>query len=90
MLTFYLNWLKFDIFYITCFPTHCRTSQLAMVSYNMIFYLKILRGCICDNLKPSFLPRLLFSWCTFSRRVTARCSRGSAKNPRVDQLELEK
>ena len=66
MLIFYLNWLKFDIFYITCFPTHCRTSQLAVVSYNMIFYLKILRGCICDNLKPSFLPRLLFSWCTFS------------------------
>ena len=29
-------------------------------------------GCLCDNWKLSFLPRLIFNWRTFSRRVTAR------------------
>ena len=40
----------------------------------------LLRGCLCDNLKPSFLPRLNFNWCTFSRRITARWWRQWAKN----------
>ena len=38
------------------------------------------RGCLCDNWKPSFLPRLIFNWRTFSRRVTARWWRQWAKN----------
>ena len=29
-------------------------------------------GCLCDNCTPSFLPLLIFDWCAFSRRVTAR------------------
>ena len=39
-----------------------------------------LGGCLCDNWKPSFLPLLIFDWRTFSRRVTARWWRQSAKN----------
>ena len=30
-----------------------------------------MRGCVCDNWKPSLLPRLIFSWRTFTRRITA-------------------
>ena len=37
-------------------------------------------GCLCDNWKPNFFLRLLFNWRTFSRRVTARWSRGRAKS----------
>ena len=40
----------------------------------------ILRGCLCDNCTPSFLPLLIFDWHTFSRRVTARWRRQLAKN----------
>ena len=29
-------------------------------------------GCLCENWKLSFLPALIFDWCTFSRQVTAR------------------
>ena len=36
--------------------------------------------CLWDILKPSFLPRLIFNWRTFSRRVTARWWRQWAKN----------
>ena len=39
-----------------------------------------LRGYLCENLKHSFLPCLIFNWCTFSRWVTARWWRQSAKN----------
>ena len=38
------------------------------------------RGCVCDNWKPSFLPRLTFNWRTFSRRVTVRWWHQWAKN----------
>ena len=38
------------------------------------------RSCVCENWKAGFLPRLLFNWCTFSIRVTARWSPGWAKN----------
>ena len=38
------------------------------------------RGCLCDNWKLIFLPLLIFDWCTFSRRVTARWWCQSAKN----------
>ena len=38
------------------------------------------RGCVCGSRKPSFVPHLIFNWCTFSRRITARWSRGWAKN----------
>ena len=31
-----------------------------------------LRGCLCDNWKPSPFPLVIFDWCTLSRRVTAR------------------
>ena len=31
----------------------------------------IWKGCFCDNWKPNFLPRLVFNWRIFSRRVTA-------------------
>ena len=45
------------------------------------FLLKFdLRDCLCDNWKPSFLPRLIYNWCTFSRRVTACWWRQWAKN----------
>ena len=37
------------------------------------------RKCLCDNCIPSFLPLLIFDWRTFSRRVTARWWRQSAK-----------
>ena len=37
-----------------------------------IILLTIYRGCLYDNWKPSFLPRLIFNWGTFSRRVKAR------------------
>ena len=40
----------------------------------------VVRGCLCDNCTPSFLPLLIFGWRTFSRRVTARWWRQSAKN----------
>ena len=40
----------------------------------------MLRGCLCDNLKPSFLTLLIINWRTFSRRVTARWWRQWAKN----------
>ena len=43
-------------------------------------FLNLLRGCICDNWKPSFLSRLIFNWRTFSRRVAARWWRQWAKN----------
>ena len=36
-------------------------------------------GCFCDNWKTSFLPRLIFNWRTFSRRLTARWWRQWAK-----------
>ena len=36
------------------------------------------KGCLSDNLKPSFLPPL--NWRIFSRRVTACCWRQWAKN----------
>ena len=39
-----------------------------------------IRGCLCDIWKPSFLPLLIFDWCTFSRRVTARWWRQWVKN----------
>ena len=39
-----------------------------------------MRGWVCDNWKSSFLPRLIFNWRTFSRWITARWSRGWAKN----------
>ena len=29
-----------------------------------------IRDCLWDNWKPSFLPLLIFNWCTFLRRVT--------------------
>ena len=32
---------------------------------------KLIRGCLSDSWKPSFLPLLIFDWRTFSRRVTA-------------------
>ena len=35
-----------------------------------------IRSFLCDNWKPSFLPRLIFNWRTFSRRVTAPWSYG--------------
>ena len=38
-----------------------------------------LRGCFCDNWKPSFLLRLIFNWHTLSRRVTALWWRQWAK-----------
>ena len=28
-------------------------------------------GCLCDNWKPTFLPRFIFNWSTFLRQVTA-------------------
>ena len=31
----------------------------------------LLRRCLCDNWKSSFLPLLVFDWCSFSRWVTA-------------------
>ena len=37
-------------------------------------------GCLCDSWKPSFLPLLIFDWRTFSRQVTARWWRQSAKD----------
>ena len=37
------------------------------------------RGCVCDNWKPSYLHRLIFNRCTFSRRVTVLSSRGCEK-----------
>ena len=40
----------------------------------------MLRGCLCGNLKPSFLTLLIFNWRTFSRRVTARWWRQWAKD----------
>ena len=36
--------------------------------------------CLCDNCTPSFLSLLIFDWRTFSKRVTARWWRQSAKN----------
>ena len=36
-------------------------------------------GCFSDNWKPSFLPRLIFNWRSFSRRVTVRWWRQWAK-----------
>ena len=27
-------------------------------------------GCVCDNWKPSFLPRLIFNWPTFLKQVS--------------------
>ena len=37
------------------------------------------RGCLCDNSKLSFFPRLIFNWRTFSTRVTARWWRHKQK-----------
>ena len=37
-------------------------------------------GCLCDNWKTSYFPRIIFNGRTFSRRITARWSRGWAKN----------
>ena len=37
-------------------------------------------GCLYDNWKHSFLPRLIFNWRTFPRRVTELWSRGWEKN----------
>ena len=48
------------------------------------------RSCLCDNWKPSFLLRLIFNWRTFSRRVTARWSRGWAKNQQAYQHQITK
>ena len=39
-----------------------------------------IRGSLCDNWNTSFLPCLIFNWCTFSRRVAARWWRQWAKN----------
>ena len=44
------------------------------------FSKKCMGGCLCDNWKSSFLIRLISNSQTFSRRVTARWSRGWAKN----------
>ena len=44
-----------------------------------IFFLA-LRECLCDSCTSSFLPLLIFDWRTFSRRVTTRWWRQSAKN----------
>ena len=61
-------WSENILFYRkTCFPRKTR----------LLF---ILRGCLCDNWKPSFFPRLIFNWCTFSRRFIARWWRQWAKN----------
>ena len=38
------------------------------------------RGCLCQNWKPSFLPRLIFNWRTFLKQVTALWWRQWAKN----------
>ena len=46
---------------------------------NYLTYI-VLRGCLCDNWKPSFLHLLIFNWRIFSRRVTARWWRQWAKN----------
>ena len=37
-------------------------------------------GCVCDSWKPSFLPRFIFNWCTFLKRVMVRWSRWWAKS----------
>ena len=50
-----------DLFEYNYLRMHDRPNN-AVVSYG---------GCLCDNLKPSSLPLLIFNWRTFSRRVTA-------------------
>ena len=51
------------------FPVHCCPASRKWTPGD----------CLCDNSKPSFLPHLLFSLRTFSKRVTAGWSRGWAK-----------
>ena len=41
-----------------------------------IYFKQEVEQLTCDNWKPSFLPRLIFNWRRFSRRVTARWSHG--------------
>ena len=55
------------------------------ITLNQLFYIgqfksvSINWGCLCHNYRSSFLPLLIFDWRTFSRRVTARWWRQSAK-----------
>ena len=57
-----------------------RESLCVKLLSSWLSSVSVIRGCLCDNLKHSFLPLLTFDWRTFSRGVTARCWRQSAKN----------
>ena len=73
---------------------HCALGYLSFIRSTHTLWIKLCskneitktgiyifqRGCLCDNWKASFLPRLIFNWRTFSRRVTARWSCGWGKN----------
>ena len=47
-------------------------------------------GCLYGIKKPSFLPLLIFTWRTFSRRVYSTLVTSVSKKSSVDQSELEK
>ena len=72
------------------------TSMKRIVAKNIVnnYGLKTLKdflrlkgwGCLCDNWKPSFLPRLIFNWCTFPNTAVTWMRKKSS----VNQSEFEK
>ena len=55
-------------------------SSFSQVLGKFSFNSKLYGGCVCDNWEPGFLPRLIFNWRTFLRRVTVRWPREWAKD----------
>ena len=61
-------------------PTLFKKTHLFTLHPLRYKFFLLYRGCLWDNWKPSFLPRLIFNGRTFSRWVTARWSREWGKN----------
>ena len=66
---------RFEIRPFALLPTYLGLCQIYIPNTDFSFE-DLINICLCDNWKSRFLPRLIFNWRIFSRRVTTRWSRG--------------
>ena len=75
-------WIYFQNIHTFSYQKKLHHTLLLFVSKIVCIFKLLSRKVMreCDNWKPNFLPRLMFNWRTFSRRVKARWWHQRAKN----------
>ena len=79
LLIYIINRSTFILFSKTLFINQKKKQTIFAFRHDVLW------SFVGDNLKSSFLPRLIFIWRTFSRRVTARWWRQWDKNQVLNQ-----